>query len=401
MRAPATVVGATTSEARLLLRAVHTSGIIRDQPSIRLDGQPVRSGTIEVTGKPGQLFGMTRLEATVVGANGAPLSAMNQTLLARVPLPVPRPLAASPFGIHVGFREPELTIAANLGHKWCRAHDASGSTKWGLLERERGKWSWQDDAITLPGKHGLSILGLLDTSPPWASGVAGEGYWSIYGAPRNLDDWRNYVRAVVGRYAGVIDRWEVWNEPWLNAGSFLFFQNGDPRKYQELLKGAYAEAQRVNPKAIIVGIDTFPAQWDQAVLAAGAYPFYDVMSFHRYDHSLHAQPHDALAFEAGRLRRAQAKYGKPKPLELTEGGPDVALYQGSFFSFADEHLTGDWQRGADQYARMFLGLIAAGYAEFVQPRDAAAMVSVLAAGLAGHTRGWRCRSECHTHDTQK
>ena len=31
-----------------------------------------------------------------------------------------------------------------------------------------------------------------------------------------------------------------------------FFQNGDPQKYQELLKAAYIEAKRANPKAIIV-----------------------------------------------------------------------------------------------------------------------------------------------------
>jgi hypothetical protein len=364
MRAQATLVGATTPGARLVVRAVHTSGLTQDLPPLPLDRQPVWNGAIEVTGEAGRLFGMTRLEATVVSASGEPLSAMNETLLARVPPPVPGPLAASPFGIHVGFREPDITIAAKLGYKWCRVHDASGSTKWGLLERERGKWSWQDEAIALPGKHGLSILGLLDTSPPWASGVAGEGYWSIYGAPRNLDDWRNYVRAVVGRYAGVIDRWEVWNEPWQNTGNFLFFQNGDPQKYQELLKAAYAEAKQANPKAIVVGIDTYPPQWDQAVLAAGAYPFYDVMSFHRYDHSLHGQPNDAIAFEADRLREVQAKYGEPKPLELTEGGPDVALYHGSFFSFADDRLTGDWQRGADQYARMFLSVIAAGIQRF-------------------------------------
>jgi hypothetical protein len=364
MRARATVVGATAKGTRLRMRAVHTCGITEDLPALALGRQPVWRGAIEVPGKPGRLFGMTRLEAVVVSAEGKPLSATNETLLARVPAPVPGPLAASPFGIHVGFREPDLTVAAKLGYKWCRTHDASSATKWGVLERERGKWSWRDEAIALPGKHGLSILGLLDTSPPWASGMAGEGYWSIYSVPRDLGDWRHYVRAIVGRYAGVIDRWEAWNEPWQDNGSFRFFQNGDPRKYEQLLQAAYAEARQANPKVVIVGADTYPPQWDEAVLAAGAYPYYDVLSFHRYDHSFHAQPNDAIAFEAARLRSVQAKYGEPKPLELTEGGPDVALYQGSFFSFADERVTGDWQRGADQYARMFLAVIAAGIQRF-------------------------------------
>lgn len=364
MRVRATVVGATEPGARLRVRAVHTAGLLEEQPSISLNGQPVWEGEIQVKGRPERLFGMTRLEATVTGPGGQPLSAMAETLLARVPAPVPGPLEDSPFGIHVGFREPDLTVAAKLGYKWCRAHDASGSTKWGLLERERGHWSWQDDAVASPGRHGLRVLGMLDSSPPWASGVAEEGYWSLYGAPRDLGDWRNYVRAIVGRYAGTIDRWEVWNEPWLNTGDFRFYQNGNPQHYRELLEAAFTEAKGANPKATIVGIDTFPAQWDEAVLAAGAYPYYDVLSFHRYDHSLHARPGDALALEADRLRSAQAKHGVAKPIELTEGGPDVALFQGSFFSFADARVTGDWQRGADQYARMFLGVIAAGIQRF-------------------------------------
>ena len=364
LRVEATVVGATQPGASLRLRAVHSSGIAEDLPPVRLNEQPVWKGTLEPKCRAARLFGMMRLEARVVDAAGDALSAMSETLLARAPAPVPGPLSASPFGIHVSFREPDLSVAAKLGYKWCRVHDASGATKWGLLEKEPGRWSWQDEAIALPGRHGLSILGMLDSAPPWASGITNEGYWSIYGAPRNLEDWRRYVRTVVARYAGVIDRWEVWNEPWLNAGNFRFFQNGGPETYGTLLKAAFEEAKAVNPRVKIVGINTFPPAWDQAVLAAGAYPFFDALSFHRYDHSLHGRPGDALALEAARLRKVQERYGPPKPLELTEGGPDVSLFQGSFFSFADRRVVGDWDRGADQYARMFLGAIAAGIERF-------------------------------------
>ena len=89
MRARATVVGATNNGAKLLLRALHTSGITENLPPLALDRHPVWEGTVEVTGSPGRLFGMTRLEATVVDADGEPLSATNETLLARVPPPIP------------------------------------------------------------------------------------------------------------------------------------------------------------------------------------------------------------------------------------------------------------------------------------------------------------------------
>ncbi len=365
MRARVVAVGADKPGCRLDMRAVHTTGLTRELAPVALDDTGIWSGTVEVTGDAGARYGMVRLEATVADAGGVALSPVGETLLSRAPVPVPGPLEDSPFGIHVTQREPDLAVVSALGYKWCRIHDAAGSTKWGYIEPEPGTWIWYDDEVELRRRNGMMVLGMLDSSPPWASGVTHEGYWSVYGVPRNIDDWRNYVRRVVGHYAGSIDRWEVWNEPWNNMPKgFMFFQGGGPEEYVELLKAASEEAKQVNPNATIVGVDTYPFQWDQAVLALGAYPYYDVLSFHRYDHTLHGRPDDAIAFEAARLRAEQAKYGDPKPIELTEGGPDVSLYHGSFFSFADPGLTGDWSRNTDQYARMYLSSIANGIVRF-------------------------------------
>lgn len=365
MRATIAVAGAAQPDCHLDVRAVHTTGLTADLDPITLDDSGVWSGVIEVTGDVGARYGMVRLEATVRDADGNALSPMGETLLGRAPAPVPGPLPDSPFGIHVSLREPDVAVVAGLGYKWCRIHDASGSTKWGLIEPEPGNWIWHDDVINLARRYGLSVLGLLDSSPPWASGVTTGGYWSVYGVPKEIADWRNYVQRVVSHYAGSIDRWEVWNEPWNNMPKgFMFFQGGGPAEYVELLKAAYEEAKQANPNATIVGVDTYPFQWDQAVLALGALPYFDTLSFHRYDHMLYGRPDDAIAFEAARLRAEQAKYGDPKPIELTEGGPDVSLYHGSFFSFADPRLTGDWSRNTDQYARMFLTVIANGIERF-------------------------------------
>jgi len=364
LRAVARVVGATRNGCRLHLRAVHCNGRTADLPSVALDDVGVWQGLIEITGDIAKPFGMLRVEATVLGPNGRALSPMAETLLARAPEPVPGPLPKSPFGIHVSLREPDVAVAAKLGYKWCRIHDADGSTKWGLIEPEPGTWIWHDDKIDLARRNGLCILGMLDSSPPWESGTRHRGYWSIYGAPRDIDHWRNYVRQVVGHYAGRVDEWEVWNEPW-NMRPDGFFQNGSPFLYVKLLKAAYEEAKRVNPTCTIVGVDTYPPLWDQWVLALGAMPYYDVLSWHRYDPTLHGRPDDPFARVANRLRAEQAKHGTPKPILCSEGGPDVAIFHGSFFSFADPVLSGDWSRGADNYARLFLSAIAAGNQRFI------------------------------------
>ena len=356
-RVKARVVGVTGKDCRLQLRAVHTNGMKAELPPVPLDDAGVWEGSFEVTGEIAEAFGMLRIEATVAAADGRPLSAMAETLLARAPEPVPGPLPVSPFGIHVALREPDLEAVAKLGYKWCRIHDANGSTKWGYAEPEPGKWVWFDDEIALARKHGFCILGLLDGSPAWESGTQEKGYWRIYGAPKDVDNWRNYVREVVGHYAGSIEEWEVWNEPWdMNR----FFKGGTPMLYAKLLKAAYEEAKAVNPQCTIVGVDTYPPFWEAAVLALGALPYYDVMSWHRYDPSLHGRPNDSIARVAERLRVAQARHGTPKPVLCSEGGPDVSIFHGSFFSFADPEVMGDWSEGADRYSRMYLSAIAAG-----------------------------------------
>jgi len=358
----ATVVGVRSPGCKLDLRTVHTSGASESLPSVTLDGSGWWKGSLAVSGQAARSFGMIRLEATVMSAEGTPLSRKAETLLARAPQPVPGPLPTSPFGVHVSLREPDLSVVAKLGYKWCRIHDASGITKWGYAEPQPGQWVWFDKQVALARQKGLSILGMLDGSPPWESGLTETGYFSIYGAPRNIDNWRNYVRQVVTHYAGQIDEWEVWNEPWNPMG---FFKNGNPMLYAKLLKAAYQEARKVNPRCTIVGIDTYPPIWDRMVLGFGAYPYYDVLSWHRYDPTLFGRPDDPIERVSKRLAAEQKRYGTPKPLMFSEGGPDVTIFHGSFFSFADPVLTGDWSRAADGYARMFLSSIAAGNQRFI------------------------------------
>jgi hypothetical protein len=358
----ACVVGVTGKGCRLQLRGVNTLGTTASLASVDLDDSGVWRRMFEVAGEVARPFGMMRVEAAVIGPDGQPLSARSETLLARAPEPIPGPLPESYFGVHVSLREPDVAAVARLGYKWCRIHDASGITKWGRVEPEPGKWVWRDEDIAVARRYGLSVLGMLDGSPPWASGTKEGGYFSIYGAPKNIADWRNYVKTVVSRYAGSIDEWEVWNEPW---DMKRFFQNGSPQRYVELLKAAYEEAKAANPNCAIVGVDTYPPLWDLAVLAFGAYPYYDHLSWHRYDPTLQGRPNDAIARVAARLKTEQMPNGTPKPILCTEGGPDVAIFHGSFFSFADPFLVGDWSEGADRYARMFLSMIAAGNRRFI------------------------------------
>jgi len=362
LRVRAKAVGVTQPGCCLALHAVHTNGNTSDLPALPIDDRGIWEGRFEVDHAIARPFGMLRVEAAVLAPDGTPRSAKNETLLARAPEPAPGPRPDSPFGVHVALREPDLSAVAKLGYKWCRIHDASNITKWGYIEPERGQWIWHDDQVALARRAGLCILGMLDTAPAWSSGAEEGGYFRVCHAPGNIGDWRNYVRQVVSHYAGSIDDWEVWNEPW---DMFRFFQGGNPMLYRVLLQAAYEEAKSVNPNCTVVGVDTYPPVWDTVVLGCGALPYYDVMSWHRYDSNLPGRPNDSIARVAQRLHDVQAGYGTPKPLLCSEGGPDVTLFHGSFFSFADPVIMGDWSRGADLYSRWFLSAIAAGNQRFI------------------------------------
>ncbi len=375
LRIKATVSGAWPSGSRLRFQAFHTNGQTAELPALSLPAVELWQENFAVTGDIGCPFGMLRVEAVLADPEGKALSPKSETLLAHVPEPLPGPMPDSPFGVHVKLREPDLAAVAKLGYKWCRIHDADASTKWGVAEPEPGKWVWFDEKLSLPKKHGLCVLGMLDGAPAWESGDTDSGYWSIYHAPKDIAHWKNYVRAMAGHYRGMIDAWEVWNEPW---DLFRFFQAGSPPLYCKLLKAACEEAKQVNPECTIAGLDTYPPFWEAAVLSFGAYPYYDTASWHRYDPNLQGRPNDSIARVTARINNEQSKYGPPRPLFCSEGGIDVTMFHGSFFSFADPAIMGDWRRGADAYARMYLGIMASGNTRFIsysmheQPRHGTA-----------------------------
>ena len=90
---------------------------------------------------------------------------------------------------------------------------------WPDLEPEKNKWYFDllDKYVSWGQEHNTEILMTLTYTPRWASSSPDApsdfptpGY---AGAPRDLDDWRNFVRTVATRYKGKIHVYEIWNEP--------------------------------------------------------------------------------------------------------------------------------------------------------------------------------------------
>lgn len=117
---------------------------------------------------------------------------------------------------------------------------------WPNLEPERGRWDFArlDRYVAMARLARVEILLPLGLSPAWASARPQERSSYAPGnaaEPRDMADWRNYVRTVAQRYQGRIRDYEIWNEP--NEAGFF---SGSPQKLVELTCAAHAELKAVS-----------------------------------------------------------------------------------------------------------------------------------------------------------
>ncbi len=125
-------------------------------------------------------------------------------------------------------------------------------TTWAQLEPARQQFSFTtlDARVNAAqGRHAGVLLTLAGT-PAWASSRPTEQ--TAYGPgasspPRNLDDWRTFVRTLATRYRGRISGYEVWNEP-----SDSIFWHGTGAQLEQLTAVAWEEIHRIDPKALVL-----------------------------------------------------------------------------------------------------------------------------------------------------
>jgi hypothetical protein len=165
-----------------------------------------------------------------------------------------------------------------------------------------------------------------------------DGYRDRWSQPTNLDDYANYVKTITGRYKGVIDAYEIWNEPWLSK---LFwhtrFEDGhkagpDPQgDYARLMQAGYKAAKAVDPSIKIAGINTTThkaekdiidgSDWTRGVIEKGGLEACDILSYHHYMGANAAFPGDEV--EQGFQKAFSPLLVKtktlPKPVWMSEG----------------------------------------------------------------------------------
>ncbi|KAB8143379.1 hypothetical protein F8S13_10205 [Chloroflexia bacterium SDU3-3] len=261
--------------------------------------------------------------------------------LPMVSVPAPR----NPFGFDLSIYSSGdvLKYGLETQPRWARA----GDVLWPKVEPVRGAgydWSslvYVESNIRRLRAAGIEPTLIIQQSPSWAQQVGGR--LCSPPKPEVLDDFANYVYALVKRYSSgdlQVNYWEFWNEPDARPQDTLDEHGigcwADPSKadyggsyYGQVLQRISPMIKAANPNAkVIAGALIYGLVSDTSdkphiselfldgMLASGAGKSFDALSFHAYGEY---GANSMLVAKAIRVRAQLAKYQlSDKPIYSTE-----------------------------------------------------------------------------------
>ncbi|MCS7261042.1 MAG: cellulase family glycosylhydrolase, partial [Anaerolineae bacterium] len=133
----------------------------------------------------------------------------------------------NPFGVNTFLqneadplkRRRAIEMIAAAGFRWIRQEfpweDIEIHGPGDTLDRRhtppRSAWEKYDQIVDLCQAYGIQIIARLSTPPDWSRRAGKQK--GAFAPPDNLEDFGNYVEAVVRRYRGRIRYYQIWNEP--------------------------------------------------------------------------------------------------------------------------------------------------------------------------------------------
>jgi glycosyl hydrolase family 39 (putative alpha-L-iduronidase) len=219
------------------------------------------------------------------------------------------------FGMHVHNAGNWPSIAFGSLRLW------DAGVAWPNLEPTKGQWNFStlDNYVSISQQNSVEVDMVLGLSPQWASARPNEP--SVYNPgnaaePQDIQDWRDFVQAIVTRYKGKIQQYEIWNEP--NDPTFF---SGTPDKMLQLASEAYKIVKQVDPSALVISPAVTEASslpWLDNYLSIGGGNYADVIGYHFY---VSPNPPESIVSLASQVRAIMSHYGQQaKPLWSTESG---------------------------------------------------------------------------------
>ncbi len=153
-------------------------------------------------------------------------------------------------------REEAMRLISTAGIKWIRQEftwediEIHGKDDFEDRRHEpyQSAWKKYDQIVDLAEKYDIKIMARLSNPPAWTRALTNTV--GTYAPPDNLDDYGDFVEAVVTRYRGRIPAYQIWNEPniYPEWGEFPI----EAAEYAALLKEGYTRVKAADPEAIVV-----------------------------------------------------------------------------------------------------------------------------------------------------
>jgi hypothetical protein len=198
-------------------------------------------------------------------------------------------------------------------------------SSWIKLQPQKDDWHFErlDQDVDLAQQHHADLMLSLGTTPTWASArpeehsCCGPGYpMGSAAEPRDLNDWRNYVRTVATRYKGKVHVYELWNEANMDK-SF----SGIVPALVTISRAAYEVLKQVDPSIIVVS-PPFSSCCDYSgylkkYFGAGGGRYSDAIGYHAYTGH---KPPEVMVGQLAVVKDVMHNAGVTQPLWDTEAG---------------------------------------------------------------------------------
>lgn len=230
---------------------------------------------------------------------------------------------------------------------------------WPFLEQVKGVYNWSllDQYVALAQSKGMDMYFTTANTPPWA--VPDMSTCSVYPSfpgifgctamVRNIQDWDDFLIALVKRYKGKMHMYELWNEP--NVANT--FTGTVPQMVQ--LTQHFHDIVRANDPAALIGAPSSTDEpYAQAYFAAGGTTDFDVITIHGYPNvGLADVPEAVVGFKSVNTKLLMAQLGLANKVfwddESSWGGtnsnPDLQYRA----AYASRSLLLHWSIGSQRF----------------------------------------------------
>jgi len=238
-------------------------------------------------------------------------------------------------------------IAPNLVYNTARSWDTWPEPDWADSNPSSGVYDFTNLDAFIAANPGRDMIYTLGRTPQWASsqpttvGLNGIGQCA---PPTSIQDWDNYVQAVVTHVAGKIKYWELWNEP-INPGYYC----GDIPTMVLLAQHAQQDIKSIDPTAQVLSPAlTAPngPVWLSSFLAQGGASTVDAIAFHGYS----SQTAEDIVALVGRYQAAMTANGVATlPLWDTEASNAMAQTSDLESAFLAKYYLLQWSQGVSRF----------------------------------------------------